>query len=64
MSNYYLCDCCESKVIDYVFDSCLCRAHGMERMRKRVMVDYHGKGGKRYDEPTDVCADFKRREDA
>jgi len=25
------------------------------------MVDYHGKGGKRYDEPTDVCEYYERR---
>lgn len=61
MSNYYLCSYCDNckqlwswaKEVD-------CKA-GHDTAK--VMYDYHGVGGKRYDEPTDVCKDYEPRSD-
>ena len=61
MSNYYLCNYCAYDHWERTktFHEWSCRKGNPER---KVMVDYHGKGGKRYDEPTEVCADFRPRE--
>lgn len=70
MSNYYLCDRCAREYPAYIDgdeipDMCYCAFRGETNARlrqKRVMYDHHGRDGKRYDEPLDVCADFKRRD--
>lgn len=59
ISNYYLCAHCDNckqlwtwaKEVD-------CKA-GHDTAK--VMVDHNGVGGKRYDEPTDVCKDYESR---
>ena len=69
MSNFYLCDRCKhydgQSVVAGTHGYCKagCDGYGSNLRRKKVMYDYHGKGGKRYDEPLDVCPDFERRED-
>lgn len=63
MSNFYLCDAYANKSIDVWLDTCHCRAYGMEHVPKRAMYDYHGKDGKRYDEPKEVCEHYEPRSD-
>ena len=61
MSNFILCNYCKhqhNQFIDYTREDEMCNAGEME---PKVMYDYHGKGGRRYDEPTDVCEKFERR---
>ena len=61
MSNFYLCDYCRKKIKDFGTDV-LCQ-HTWPCAPKKVMFDHHGKGGKRYDEPTDVCEHYESRSD-
>lgn len=64
MSNYYLCDYCGNKAGDSLFraNAVKCWKHP-DNVPKKVMYDHHGKDGKRYDEPTDVCEEYEPRED-
>lgn len=64
MSHFYLCDHCDNmdSLVMFLDEHIQCAELGV--VKKRVMFDYHGKGGKRYDEPTDVCPVFKGRKDA
>ena len=63
MSNYYLCDVCARKMDGDHVNTCICVPSFPREHRKKVMFDHHGKGGKRYDEPRDVCRDFEPRRD-
>ena len=63
ISNFFLCDYCDNNAMDVWIDTCHCRAKGMKHVPKKAMLDYHGVGGKRYDEPTDVCKDYEPRKD-
>lgn len=61
ISNYYLCDYCKyqhDRNTDYEWTE-LCNVGETE---PKVMYDHHGKGGKRYDEPRDVCEHFEERQ--
>ena len=66
MSNFHLCDRCMRRSTIWRGDhevSALCYCvdddGGRDIVKKRVMFDYHGKGGRRYDDSLDVCKDFK-----
>ena len=61
MSNYYLCDRCRQAIKDFG-DQVLCAPY-WPITDKCVMFDYHGEGGRRYDDPTVICPNFKPRED-
>lgn len=66
MSNYYLCDLCEHWIrwrpnYTGLDGRCDKTEESGVLFAKRVMFDYHGKDGKRYDAPTDVCWQFKAR---
>ena len=63
MSNYFLCDQCERKLADAPNHTVFCIAKycGTIPVPKLVMFDHHGKGGKRYDDPTDVCEHVRPR---
>jgi hypothetical protein len=61
MSCYYLCDYCDNEAMDVWLETCFCRARDMEHVAKKVMLDHHGKDGKRYEEPTDVCEHYVAR---
>ena len=69
MSNYYLCDHCshyagQSVVAgNYGYCDAGCNGYGSNLRKKRVMYDHHGRDGKRYDEPTDVCIDYEGRDE-
>ena len=62
MSNYFLCDACDGKVADAPHHTVFCSALycGAIAVPKCVMFDHHGRGGKRYDDPTDVCRHYHR----
>ena len=72
MSDYYLCDYCMGNLSDPIWNmpefqslpigECECDWHG--HIEKKIMHDHHGRGGKRYDEPKDVCEHYvaRRRE--
>ncbi len=60
MSNFYLCDCCRHWLKwrpnhTGLEGRCTVTEESGSLFRKKVMYDYHGAGGKRYDRPTDVC---------
>jgi len=57
MSNFFLCDTCRNyRRIEREYDcDGWCVAGGKPN---EVMYDYHGVGGRRYDEPTDVCEHY------
>lgn len=61
MSNYFLCAHCDNCVELHELDRAVCckRWH----LNAKIMFDHHGKDGKRYDEPRDVCIDFEPRRD-
>lgn len=65
MSNYYLCPHCAhydgQSVVAGGYVYCTAGCNGYKLRQTRVMYDHHGRDGKRYDEPTDVCADFERK---
>ena len=67
ISNFYLCDYCKhydgQSVVagGYGYCDVGCNGRGSNLKRKKVMYDYHGKDGKRYDEPTDVCEHYESR---
>lgn len=54
ISNFYLCDHCESNAMDVWLDTCLCRSRGMEHVPKIVMYDGAGR-------PKDVCEHYEPR---
>lgn len=62
MSNYYLCDTCGKKFAADVQTAlcpfCQCVPYPTVHP-KRVVYDHHGFGGKRLDEPLDVCKEFE-----
>lgn len=60
MSDYYLCYECENfRPIERQFDcDGWCVAGGKPM---KVMHDHHGRGGRRYDEPKDVCEYYVTR---
>ena len=60
MSDFFLCDYCDNqhtKGNAYEWQE-MCDAGEIE---PKVMHDYHGKSGKRYDEPTQVCEHYLAR---
>ena len=60
MSDYYLCDYCDNqhaKGNTYEWTE-MCDVGEIE---PKVMHDHHGKDGKRYDEPTQVCEHYIAR---
>lgn len=62
MSNYYLCDLCAKRIQLWEWANEVdCED---ELKTAKTMYDHHGQGGRRYDEPTDVCPDYERKEDA
>ena len=63
MSNFYLCDVCAKKLDADHFNTCICVPSFPHEHRKRPMYDHHGKGGKRYVEPTKLCKHFEPKED-
>lgn len=65
MSNFYLCDMCEKKFsVDdqsaVISPYCQCEVY-KDVHPKHVMFDHHGFGGKRYDDPLEVCEHFAKR---
>ena len=62
MSDFYLCDTCAKKLDGDHLNTCICIASFPHEHRKHVMHDHNGKGGKRYDEPTDVCQSYRPKE--
>lgn len=60
MSNYYLCDICKNKRQLWPWANEVDCEAGIDTAK--VMFDYHGKGGKRYDEPHDVCKHYEPRQ--
>ena len=61
ISCYYLCNYCayDCWKRTKTFHEWSCHKGESER---KVMVDHHGRDGKRYDEQTDVCEHYKPRE--
>ena len=59
ISNYYLCELCENERQMWSWANEVDCKKGHDT--PKVMFDHHGKGGKRYDNPTDVCADYRVR---
>lgn len=58
MSDYYLCDYCDNQHVKentYEWEE-MCDAGEIE---PKVMHDHHGMGGRRYDEPMQVCEYYK-----
>jgi hypothetical protein len=59
MSSFYLCDYCDNCKQLWVWANEVdCKA-GHDTAK--VMYDHHGRDGKRYDEPTDVCKDYEQQ---
>ena len=59
MSSYYLCELCDNCRQMWAWANEVdCKAN---HDTAKVMVDYHGKNGKRYDKPLDVCGDYIER---
>ena len=60
ISNYFLCDTCGNckQLWEWAHEVDCKAGHDTAK----VMFDHHGKGGRRYDEPTDVCEHFKPKE--
>lgn len=61
MSNFYLCDFCRHQNVKGVNHKWTWSCDAGE-VEPKVMLDYHGRGGKRYDEPTDVCDKYEPKE--
>ena len=69
MSSYYLCDYCMGNLSDPIWGmpkfqslpigECECDWQG--HAEKKVMHDHHGRDGKRYDKPTQVCEHYVAR---
>ena len=60
ISNFFLCHYCanqHTKGNQYEWTE-MCDAGEIE---PKVMYDHHGVGGKRYDEPTDVCDHYEQK---
>ena len=62
MSDFYLCDICRRKVRDEGGTVTLCPRILARGGVKVPMVDHHGMGGRRYDDPGDVCQGFEQSE--
>ena len=67
MSNYYLCPYCahdskRTRLVNGI--ACPSWRCVMGETEPRVMVDHHGIGGRRYDEPKDVCKHYEPKEEA
>lgn len=56
MSNFFLCPCCEQCDHMYAAENEFNCLAGHKTWK--VMYDHHGRGGIRYESPTEVCRDF------
>lgn len=60
MSSFWLCDLCDQPHWLTEEGHFICEGNPFA-FERRAMVDRHGRGGKRYDEPEDVCHGFRER---
>jgi len=61
MSNFSLCDTCAHKRHRLTPTTCMCRVLGETAVK--VMQDYDGEGGVRYDKVARVCGPYVARKD-